>query len=250
VATDGAGNWVAVGEEITTFPGAAHVLFSNDDGANWSAASFPVITTALNTVHGVATDGTSWVLAGQNLDADPVIAISTDGGATWTDPIVMDVDGGHVFDVATDGAGTWVAVGTLYSATTDMQVFWYLQPPGDITVAGDWNQVAVPQDGYLTGVATDGLGTFVVVGRRDDTIGGGLTYTLDVTMTAGTFDVATTNNLHDVATDKAGVWIAVGADLGGGMRTYTSFNNGYNWTVTASPTGSGIALGIATKVLA
>jgi hypothetical protein len=68
-------------------------------------------------------------------------------------------------------------------------------------------------------------------------------------LTPGTFPGVVALALHEVATDQAGLWMAVGYDDGGPMRYYTSTDNGLNWTFTASP-GAGILLGVATTVLA
>lgn len=249
VATDGAGNWVAVGEAITTFPGEPYLLYSNDDGVTWQDGTFGTLTTSLNTLHSVATDGTTWIVAGQNDAVEGVISISTDGGVNWSDPIVLATEG-HVFDVATDGAGRWVAVGSLTGVTNNL-VFWYATG-GAVSLPGNWTQVTGIGGGFLTGVASDKVDTFVVVGRGDDPTGGALSFTLDsVSMTAGTFPGPLALALHEVGTDQNGTWIAVGYDGGGGpMRTYTSTDFGLNWTDTSSPAASGILLGIAAKVVA
>ncbi len=248
VATDGAGNWVAVGDDNGPFPGAELIFFSTNNGSTWTPGTFPVITTSVNSLHGVATDGTTWVAAGQNDLNQAILTISTNGGATWSDPLVL-ASNASMFDVATDGAGTWMAVGTL-GGVGNTAVAW--RASGSITSVGNWTQINGLGTGFATGITSNHAGVFVAVGRRDDPTGGAFSYTFNPGATAGTFPALPfVQSMHSVATDRAGTWIAVGWDGGAGpMRTFTSTDNGLNWTVTSSPNPDGVLYGVAASVVA
>jgi hypothetical protein len=136
VTTDGAGSWVAVWTSADslggTIGGDADILVarSTDDGTSWTAPA-ALNTNATSDSGGdfspqVATDGGgSWVavwfsedsLGGTiSIDADILVARSTDAGATWSAPAALNTnatsDSGGDFSpqVTTDGAGSWVAV--------------------------------------------------------------------------------------------------------------------------------------------
>lgn len=252
VATDGAGNWVTLGEaQPGVFPGDGLVLYSTDNGASWQAASVPA---GVNTLHGLATDGTTWVAGGQDDIGAPILMFSTDGGATWSAPIVMPAQPappaqGHVFDIATNGAGRWLAVGALTFPGDNYDVaIWYVDG-GPITAPGDWTLVTGPfGTGFLTGVASDKGSNFVAVGRQNSPTGPGFSFVFTpTTATPGIFSGSAPQNLHGVATDQAGTWIAVGSDASG-MRTWTS-GDGVNWAAGASP-GGGVLFGVAAPVVA
>src|SRR5690606_25015037 len=103
LATDGAGNWIAVWQSSGGFSGGdldIHFARSGDNGATWSAPA------ALNTnapldsgddsAPALATDRAgNWVVAWQSTgalggalgsDLDILVARSTNNGATWTPP--------------------------------------------------------------------------------------------------------------------------------------------------------------------
>ena len=134
VATDGAGNWVAVWSSNQDLSGVGtdweiFVARSTDNGEAWTAPAF--LNTNATTDPGsdycpqVTTDGSGhWVtvwsskedLSGAGWDLDIFVARSTDHGATWTFPALLNgnatTDSGYDGSpqITTDGAGHWVAV--------------------------------------------------------------------------------------------------------------------------------------------
>lgn len=107
LATDGAGRWVAVTSPLLlTTGGPSHVWVSADDGATWSG---PTLTVA-GDLHGVATDGSTWVAVGQ-VDARATVWRSTNDGLNWSSGTQLAGYTSEAWGVATDGDGTWVAVG-------------------------------------------------------------------------------------------------------------------------------------------
>ncbi len=248
VATDGAGTWLAVGQSVSDpppdpplGPGDALVVRSTDDGATWSEVHLP----AVSELHGVATNGSLWVAAGQVDAGDPCVVTSADAGATWSAPAVLGASG-HLFNVATNWAGDWMVAGMSPTLTAIA----YTASSNATTGVGDWTAVAGLGTGLIIGLASDRAGgNFVGVGRRDG--GGGFSYTFTGGgAVAGTFDTSSFE-LHEVATDLAGTWVAVGVDSAGGqMCTHVSVDAGATWTETASPTSFGILLGVAARVVA
>jgi hypothetical protein len=129
VTTDGQGNWVAVwvwARRRSEIRGAR----STDAGVSWTAPrplnTNPDIDVANDWYPQVTTDAQgTWIavwytsdsLAGTiGKDDDILKARSTDGGATWTDPVALsmyascDSDDDIYPQLTTDGQGTWIAV--------------------------------------------------------------------------------------------------------------------------------------------
>ncbi len=119
IATDGAGNWVAVWQTDEIL-----VAHSIDNGANWSSPA-PLNAGAADDrlqPH-VATEGAgNWIavwadehIVGPNdYTIDILLSRSIDNGANWSSPAKVPGDAGHDSDdepfaaIATDGFGQWV----------------------------------------------------------------------------------------------------------------------------------------------
>jgi Neuraminidase (sialidase) len=144
LATDGAGTWVAVwmseddlGSFVTPVRSLidrdADILFarSTNNGATWSDplwlnSNAPSDAfTDIDTHPQIATDGTTWIVTWVSIntlggtigaDRDILMARSTDGGLTWTDPAPVnanaasDVGDDDAQQVSTDGLGNWTAI--------------------------------------------------------------------------------------------------------------------------------------------
>jgi Neuraminidase (sialidase) len=198
LAHDGRGNWLAVWSSTETFGGKfggdsdIFTARSMDGGLTWSAP------TALNTDAakdlgfdvtpdiGSAGDDTWLVVwsAGDSLkgrigiDRDILIARSTDGGATWTDPSRLnhrapkDQGSDWAPRLATDDRGMWIVAWSsavnlegirgkdrdiLYSKSTDNGVTWSRAANLDADAANDAREDTGPV------VVTDGKGRWGVV---------------------------------------------------------------------------------------
>jgi hypothetical protein len=129
VTTDGQGNWVAVwvwARRRSEIRGAR----STDAGVSWTAPrplnTNPDIDVANDWYPQVTTDAQgTWIAVWYTSDPlartigrddDILKARSTDGGATWTDPVALsmyascDSDDDIRPQLTTDGEGTWIAV--------------------------------------------------------------------------------------------------------------------------------------------
>ena len=288
VATDGSGNWVAVwrSQEDLGGIGTDYDIFvsrSTNNGATWTAPD--VLNTNAATDSGidntpqVTTDGAgSWVAvwySTENLggaigtDYDIFISRSTNNGATWTAPEVMNTnaasDSGQDYAprVTTDGAGNWVAVwcsgenlgGTIgtdsdifVSRSTDNGATWTAPAPLNTNATSDSGDDINPR------VNTDGNGNWVAVWHSKENLGGaigtdsdffvsrstdnGATWTASVALNTNAASDVGTDYAPQVTTDSAGNWVAVWysqEDLGGIGTDYDIFvsrstNNGATWT--------------------
>ncbi len=132
LANDGSGRWLAVfasrrhaadrfGHDADVF-----VVRSDDRGRTWTGPA-PIHADAAvdgsrDADPSVATDGSGrWLVAwtshrpvapGDDLDADVLLAMSTDAGATWSGPVPIDADPGSRLDwaphLAANGHGVWM----------------------------------------------------------------------------------------------------------------------------------------------
>jgi hypothetical protein len=206
VATDGAGNWLAVwrseddlGDTIGTDRDIL-VARSTDNGATWTAPA------ALNTNAGsdlgdddypqVTTDvGGNWVAVWHSADDlgatigtdyDILVARSTDNGATWTDPAPLNTNaptdsGADMYpQVATDGAGNWLAVwrseddlGDTIGTDEDILVARSTDNGATWTAPAALNTNAGSDLGYdlQPEIATDGAGNWLAVWQSEDDLG-------------------------------------------------------------------------------
>lgn len=178
LATDGAGNWVAVWDSNDTLGETIGidedilVALSTDNGLNWTDPE-PLnnnsATDAGDDQHPrVTTDGAgNWVAVWDSLDdlvgtigtdRDCLVARSTNNGVTWTDPEILNnnaaMDTGSDGDpqVTTDSVGNWVAA---WTSTDDLE--------GTIGTDGD-ALVALSTDNGVTWTDPEPLQTSIVTG--------------------------------------------------------------------------------------
>ncbi len=260
VTTDGAGNWVAVWVSQDDLGGTIGtdrdilVARSSDNGLAWTDPA-PLNNNAATDSRGdgvpqVTTDGAShWVAVWESdsslggtigTDYDILVALSTDGGFTWTDPAPLNnnatTDSGGDFwpQVSTDGVGNWVAV--WYSGDS---LGGTIGTDSDILVAGSsdngltWtdpaplnNNAATDSGGdYDPQVTTDGVANWVAVWHSFDDLGGtigtdgdilvagssdnGLTWTDPGPLNNNAATDSGSDSRPQVTTDGAGNWVAV-----------------------------------------
>jgi hypothetical protein len=272
LATDRVGNWICVWESIEYFEGLPSeydisVSRSADNGATWSAPA--LLNTNAESDAGAdlqafpATDSQgTWLVAWQSAenfggltgsDGDLVVARSTDNGATWTGPALLNSTG--TTDSASDGlrqfltdeAGTWIAtwnaqgdLGTgagedgdaFFSRSTDDGLTW--SSPALLNANG------ATDSGYDVGtnVATDRNGTWLAVWSSREDLTGGSSSDFDVFLAVSTDDGVTWDGpalmdssmatdaredfLPEVAADAAGNWGVVWTK-GTGFRSHNVF---------------------------
>jgi hypothetical protein len=292
VTTDGLGNWVAVWASEDTLGGTIGfdwdilVTRSTDNGATWS---YPEALNGHAGVDGsdrddwpqVTTDGLgNWVAVWASNstmfaggDYDILVARSTDGGATWTYPAVLnyspptETGADRYVQVTTDGLGHWLAVwdstepnvgsgiGTDYdilvARSTDNGATW-TQP-----VALNTNATADSGLDYDPQVTTDGGGNWLAVWYSQDDLSGtigtdmdilvarstdnGATWTAPAVLNSNAYsdDPVSANDRHpQVTTDGLGHWVAVWASINTiapfwDVLVSRSTDNGATWTALA-----------------
>ncbi len=286
VATDGAGNWVAVWDSLNGADVDIFVSRSTDNGATWTprATLNTDAATDSRTDHSpqVATDGAGNCVAVWVGWDDPgasgwhiLVSRSSNNGATWTAPVRLAENVGTTYtnvyepQVATDGAGNWVAVWVsddslgvvppennldydiLVSRSTDNGASW--------TTAAALHSNALTDSGWddYPQVATDGAGNWVALWSSDEDIGGigtdtdilvccssddGATWTDPEALNAYAWTDSRSDYTPQVATNGAGNWVAVWYsrhDIGGvgddhDILVSRSTDNGANWTAPAA----------------
>jgi hypothetical protein len=232
LATDGAGNWMAVWHTSDPVHGDDDLMFttSSDNGLTWSPVDWIDPLAPLETQDdnwaAVATDGTgTWVVAYNN---NPGVTTgklrtfrSTDFGATWVGPKQINTTLGlAVADIESSGPGVFVVahanLNANVSRTTDGGVNWTSAP-----VSGSLSAAQ-----HRTRIATDGQGGWVIVWATNNDPDGNVGLDADIAMARSTddgelwtspaflnLDASTDDEFeHDdwpaIATDGNGMWIA------------------------------------------
>jgi hypothetical protein len=294
VTTDGQGTWLAVWRSTDslgdTIGEDADILVarSSDHGMTWTAPA-ALNTNAASDAGGdywpqVTTDkqGT-WVATWYSSDPlddtigddyDILVARSTDGGATWTAPAVLNANAASDAgtdswpQVTTDGHGTWVATwhstdslgstiggdwDILVARSTDDGVTWTAPAALNTNAVGDAGVDVLPQ------VTTDEQGAWVAVWRSTnwlgDTIGtdqdilvarsvdDGVTWTAPAALNTNAGDDVGNDTQPQVTTDGQGTWVAVwrswdslGDTIGtdADILVARSADDGATWTAPAA----------------
>ncbi len=270
VTTDGAGNWVAVWTSDDSLGGTigtdADILVSRstNNGATWTAPVALNTNAAADSGQDLAPqvttdDAGNWVAVWDSddslggtigTDADILVSLSTNNGATWTVPGALNTnaaaDAGEDLQpqVTTDGAGNWVAAWTSNDTLGGM-----LDTNYDIAVSrstsngATWTAPAklaqlVTGDDDSPQVTTDGAGTWLAVWASRDTLNNTIGGDADILVARSTDNGATwpqvsalnTNAAADagndyepqLTTDGADNWVAIwhSADTLGGTASW------------------------------
>jgi len=288
VVSDGAGNWVMVWDVNLALNGAAGndldllVTRSTDNGATWSAPALlntngmtdagedirPTLTTNNAGVWIAVWNSTDSLGGTAGADNDIFFARSTDAGATWSAPALINTNGNgdagsdEMPRIAADGAGNWVV--TWLSNTNlgvdgaDYDVFVARSSDNGVT----WSAPSVlNSNGLIDGatetrvdVITDGAGTWIALWASDENLDGLSAFDYDILYARSTNNGATwsasarlnTNATTDaggdfrpaIATDRTGNWVAAWHSFGtaGGdldVLVARSSNNGLTWSAPA-----------------
>lgn len=208
LATDGAGNWIAIAY------GSTATMVSTNNGVSWVAggpAPFSVNWQSL------ATDkrGT-WVAVAYG---STHTMVSSNNGVTWTSGGSAP-SGANWISLATDTFGNWIAIAQGSTATmrsTNNGATW--TAGGAASASVNWTSLATDKLGHWVAIAQGSTATMVSSNYGTTWIGGGPA-TASTTWTS-------------LATDGKGVWAAVSSS-GSGV-TMLSRNNGTTW-LNAGPT--------------
>jgi len=231
-----------------SFDAAAHPDLARMLGSGSGSDGWAVIERPDADLDGVATDGAGvWVVA-----AWDGLYRSTDDAVTWA---LVDGVPSDRYAVATDGQGTWVTsgVGGTYRST-DNGLSWmpvtgvggymtslvaghdgvwigFEGAPSSLSISTDhaetWGLLVTPLT-YLNGLATDGNGTWVLLGTNDTGDTGARSAD-----NGGTWDVIAAPGgsfRRAIGTDGNGTWLAH-AEMSNGDNIYMrSIDNGATWT--------------------
>lgn len=265
IATDGAGNWVAIWASDGGDGGDTdiYVRTSGDNGATWTAP-VPLTNGGLDEASpSLATNGSLWVAAwtdGTNVS----VATSNDAGATWViSPgavgtstsvdvnaagvwVAASVNGGNLDTTNSSGANANVGGGAANPAiATDGGSNWVVafESGGDIGVSNSTNNGA----GWSTPTTHDSggadagpfvgydpaLGTWIVLWNTDSGVAmiastDGSAWSPVSSVVSASADVDSVS----AATDANGNWTLVFAQSGaeGDIAFSTSSDNGVNWS--------------------
>jgi len=144
-ASNGSGSWmVGIDDDL---------IFSSDNGANWSLVGINFLGAGNDIFNGIAHGGGVWIVVGGNGKGER----SIDGGLNWT-TLTMNAGIKTLINIAYDGGangtGTWIAVGntaTMVRSTDN---------------GATWSAIdhSATHTRKLSGIASNGSGSWVAVG--------------------------------------------------------------------------------------
>ncbi len=255
VATDGQGNWVAVGNKNTE-AGAKTILFSSDNGLTWNSNS--AYDAGFNSPNGTTDRGYNvtyanglWVAVGHYAQS-PIQWERTIKIANTFDPVTgpnwssspPGYGNSPVFGSsnpalgAAYGNGVWLVCGQDENMVAKGSIFYSTDN------CTSWTKATNSFKGTCYSIATDGSGNWVAVGNRRYSGGGyvdakTIKYSSDngVTWTDCATDMT---NLFSMGTSVAympregttGVWVATGT--GNSQTILYSTDNGVTWIPAGS----------------
>jgi len=206
IATDGAGNWIAVWQSQDSLGGTIgtdnDILYSRsaNNGASWSAVAILNTNAATDTgsdanVKLACDGGNNWVaiwpsnenIGGSGTDNDILVARSSNDGVSWSSPALLnanattDTAADALPHLATDGAGRWLAVWNSGdslggSVGPDDEIFISESLDNGATWNGPFalNSNAATDVGFdvFAQIASDGADNWVATWNTADSLGG------------------------------------------------------------------------------
>ncbi|MCH7958582.1 MAG: exo-alpha-sialidase [Candidatus Hydrogenedentes bacterium] len=259
IATDGAGNWVAVWESDENLGGTIGpdsdilVALSSTNGATWGAPAV-LNTNATGDTGGdfnvhIQTDGAGvWIAtwesnedvgAAISTDFDILFSRSTNNGVTWSAPAALNTnattDTGGDFRPLTvsAGAGVWVAVwesdddlsGTI---GTDSDILFSRSTDNGATWSApaplnDNAVIDTGNDGFVS-VTSDGGANWVAVWESNQNLGGAIGTDIDIFVSTSSDTGATWSSTVRLNTNAA-------TDTGNDLSPVVATDTAGNWVV-------------------
>lgn len=238
LVTDGAGMWITVWESENE-GGDLDIFYSRstNNGATWSARTllngYGTGDTQDDEIPHMATDGAgNWIIVwdsganvgGAGFDLDIVLSQSSDNGATWSAPAVLNTnaptDDGDDFraQVTTDRDGNWVAIWAsnddLAGGTADLDLLVSRSADNGTTWTAperlNTNGATDTGDDLRPGLETDRAGNWIAVWASTEDLNGTAGVDLDIFVSRSADNGATwtapavlhTNGTTDVGGDE------------------------------------------------
>jgi hypothetical protein len=246
VATDGNGNWVAVGNQNTA-AGASTIIFSSDNGVTWATSvnGFNLFNGFTDRGWAVAYGGGVWMAVGHystSIGYERWIKVATTfdpvTGPAWVDkpagtgaaPVGFGVSNPAI--CVAYGNGRWCVGGQDLNNP----------PKGSIIYSDDngttWTKATGTFKGMCQGIATNGNGNWVAVGYLGTgdsksikySVDNGVTWVDTASLSGNIFSSGRSVTYHPLS--SGGIWVATGS--GNSQTILYSTNNGQTWNAAGS----------------
>jgi len=246
IATDGNGNWVAVGNKNTA-AGAPTIIFSSDNGVTWAVSvnGFSTANGFSDRGYAVAYGGGIWMAVGHStigIGYERTCKVSTTFDPV-TGPVWVDKPGGTgqapvKFGSSNPGLclaygnGRWCVGGQDLNHPPQGSIM-YTDNNGDT-----WTKATGSFTGQCQGIATDGSGNWVAVGYLGTgdaksikySSDNGVTWTDTASLASNIFTRGTSVSYAPLSSGS--IWVATGS--GHSQTIMYSLNNGYSWNAAGS----------------
>lgn len=246
VATDGNGNWVAVGNQNTA-AGASTIIFSSDNGITWdtSANGFNLFNGFSDRGWAVAYGGGIWMAVGHystSIGYERRIKVATTfdpvTGPAWVDKPAGTGQEPVGFGPSNPamcvayGNGRWCVGGQDLNNPSRGSII-YSDDDGTT-----WTKATGTFKGMCQGIATDGNGNWVAVGYLGTgdsksikySVDNGVTWVDTASLSGNIFSSGRSITYQPLS--SGGIWLATGS--GNSQTIMYSTNNGYSWNAAGS----------------